>query len=442
MWRATLVIMFLLILSASGLWQKCRAADSGEPGANNYAGSALPKSSSPDKNGLPAPLNLKMDYAGLIPHSISDSGNNATFSSGNLIPSSPQKDRSDNSDIHLYLKEKSQNVAASNVSVDSVENKCFSRTFAKENMEQRVARLEQFVFGKITSGTTITARLEKVAKIVEPQARVVSPDDSHSQSVQNSDQIASGQNSAPLKQIESLIAVINHGIDNYNVHDYQRAEDDFEKCCAMAPDMARVHSYLAITKLQENERPAALEEFRTTYAIDPFGTYGRYAKLCLLKLAGDEEIRKRGPVDSDEILQSSLDKINKQSAGLINFHNHESSRTPQLPFGAGFAAQIQATSAKNNTVLQNAFTQESANNLKHLMGLKAKPGDAHLRAWGTNLNTRYYGSDTYLYAPYYIPREYPVELKAQQQTLSAPLLPHLKLTKPHSNFHKKGSSHG
>ncbi|MDR3612004.1 MAG: hypothetical protein P4L53_00460 [Candidatus Obscuribacterales bacterium] len=403
----------------------------------------MPKSPSPDKNGLPAPLNLKMDYANLIPHDIADGGNLATFSLNNPISSSPQKNQGDNSDIHLYLKEKSQNGAASNVSVDSVENKCFSRTFAKENMEQRVARLEQFVFGKIANGTTtITTRLEKIAKIVDPQATVTSPDESSSQSAQNSDQILSGQSSAALKQTESLIAVINHGIDHYNVHDYQRAEDDFEQCCAMAPDMARVHSYLAITKLQENERPAALEEFRTTYAIDPFGTYGRYAKLCLLKLAGDEEIRKRGPVDSDEVLQSSLDKINKQSAGLINFHNRESSRTPQLPFGTGFAAQIQATSAKNNTVLQNAFTQESANNLKHLMGLKAKPGDAHLRAWGTNLNTRYYGSDTYLYAPYYIPREYPVELKAQQQTLSAPLPPHLKLTKRHSNFQKKGSSHG
>jgi len=423
MGRAALVITSLFLVTVSGLWQPCHGDVSADQSSVHYTGSALPKSPSPDKNGLPVPLNLKIDYTGLIPNGSVDSGDSTSFSARNLIPSKPQKDKIDNSDIHLYLKEKSQSVSTSSVSVDSIENKCFSRTYPKESMEQRVARLEQFVFGKITNGTIVTARLEKVAKIVDPQVNVATPGENPSQRVFNSDHITPLQNPTPVKQIESLIDVINHGIDHYNVHDYQRAEDDFEKCCAMAPDMARVHSYLAITKLQENERPTALEEFRTTYAIDPFGTYGRYAKFCLLKLAGDEEIRKRGPVDSDEILQSSLDKINKQSNNLINFHNHESSRTPPLPFGGGFAAQIQSTSARNNTVLQNAFTQESANNLKHLMGLRAKPGDAHLRAWGTNLTTRYYGADTYLYAPYYIPREYPVELKAQQKTLSANLLP-------------------
>jgi hypothetical protein len=423
MWRAAFVITWLISVFMAGLWQPSSADTSAESSSVQFTGAALPKSPSPDKNGLPAPLNLKIDYTGLIPNGIAGSADRSGFGAGNLIPLEPQKVKTDNSDIDLYLKEKSQSVFASSVSIDSVENKCFSRTYSNENMEQRVARLEQFVFGKIITGATVTARLEKVAKIVAPQAKAPVVDENPSQNVLNSDQITTGQNAAPIKQTESLIAVINHGIDHYNVHDYQRAEDDFEKCCAMAPDMARVHSYLAITKLQENERPAALEEFRTTYAIDPFGTYGRYAKFCLLKLAGDEEIRKRGPVDSDEILQSSLGEINKQSDNLINFHNHENSRTPQLPFGGGFAAQIQSTSARNNTVLQNAFTQESANNLKHLMGLRARPGDAHLRAWGTNLNTRYYGTDTYLYAPYYIPREYPVELKAQQKTLSASPFP-------------------
>jgi hypothetical protein len=404
-----------------GLSQPCKAADSAEPGSIHYTGSGLPKSPSPDKNGLPAPLNLKINFVGLAPNSTAGSDDSAAFRSKHLIPLEPQKDKVENSDIHLYLKEKSIKPPLSAVSVDSVETKCFSRTYVKETIEQRVARLEQFVFGKISSSTNVNARLEKIARIVAPSPLAISS--TEGTSAADADQPSQTPDSHTPKQTESLITVINRGIDHYNVHDYQRAEDDFEKCCAMAPDMARVHSYLAITKLQENERPAALEEFRTTYAIDPFGTYGRYAKFCLLKLAGDEEIRKRGPVDSDEILQSSLDKINKQSDSLINFHNHESSRTPQLPFGGGFAAQIQATSSKNNTVLQNAFTQESANNLKHLMGLRAKPGDAHLRAWGTNLNTRYYGADTYLYAPYYIPREYPVELKAQQKALCTNPLP-------------------
>ena len=372
----------------------------------------LGKSPQPDSFGLPAPLNFR--------------GEDFDFTPSFIAPPAKTLPMLDSAgdDLNLYMKSTNSNTDFSKTFTSGgdqeklailteLENKCFSRVYTSDSEEPRLARLEQFVLGKMNKGN-YDARLGKLHMIVLPAIITTRVSDTTSDTVP--------------KKSESLLSVINHGIDSYNARDFHKAEDDFELCCAMAPDMARVHAYLAIAKLQINQRQAAIDEFRISYEIDPFGSYGRYAKECLLKLAGDEAIRKRGPVDSDKILHSSLDKINDQSSKLMALHSQEGNRMAQTRYASnpffsasnGYAdAQIQGTNARINAAERNAFTQESANNLKHLMGVKNKPGNAHLRAWGTDLNTRYYGDDTYLYAPYFIPREYPAELRAIQQSIAS-----------------------
>ncbi|HEY9716067.1 MAG TPA: hypothetical protein V6C69_01255, partial [Trichormus sp.] len=226
----------------------------------------------------------------------------------------------------------------------------------------------------------------------------------------------------PRKEL-GLIQVMNRGIDNYNLHRYHNAEDDFEECCAMAPGMSRVYTYLAVTKLQVGERQSALDAFNTCYELDPFGAYGRYAKNCLLVLAGDEAIRKRGVIDSQKDLDKALNKINQQSTDEIARHNRDGSDVSRVRYSMPntsrnlfgyfrFDSQVQARLAQADAAKRSAETAESANNLKHLLATKHRPGDANLRAWGTNLTTRYYGSETMNLAPYYIPREYPLQLRA------------------------------
>jgi hypothetical protein len=213
---------------------------------------------------------------------------------------------------------------------------------------------------------------------------------------------------------------MNRGIDNYNLHHYHNAEDDFEMCCAMAPGMSRCYSYVAITKMQLNERQATIDAFRTSYSLDPFGTYGRYAKQCLIVLAGDEAIRTHAPVDSTKILDSAMSHIDKQSSDNAARHfaagNAYSSARSLRP---NFDSQLGAVNARTEAALKAANTVEAANNLKHLLAVKKMPGDANLRAWGTTLTTRYYGDETYLFAPYYIPRERPMELKAIVKSMNA-----------------------
>lgn len=330
--------------------------------------------------------------------------------------------------------------------LSELEGKLFPATYSKNAFEQRVVRLEQFVFGGAKKGSTIE-RLERLEKVLaQPSEKYTSEQNPESSKdgggvslhptahstcpivVSNDGSVATISEEKPTK---SLIVVINQGIDHYNAHDYQAAEDDFEMCCALAPGMSRVHAYLAITRLQINDRKTALEEFRNAFALDPFGAYGRYAKYCLIKLAGDEAIRKHGPVDPKVMLDGALNKIDEQSSTEIARHRELGERSAQAHLRAarvssnylsgGPAARfsssyVAAARASEDATLRGAFTQESANNLKLLLATKQMPGDAHLRAWGTNLHTRYYGSDTRLYPPHYIPREYVAPLKAVTQS--------------------------
>jgi tetratricopeptide (TPR) repeat protein len=390
--------------------------------------------------------------------------------------------------------------------LSELESRYFVHPYSQDPVEQRLARLEQFVFGKRSSGNPAPrlARLKNVLRPLQataPTAKSASPQPTGSPSIQpggaapnvgsgaaaktsatgtgntsiatatrndanssiatsaipaaTSSPTQSGSangehfswyhptgntisndvtaNPAPVakpRKEPGLIQVMNRGIDNYNLHRYHNAEDDFEECCAMAPGMSRVYTYLAVTKLQVGERQSALDAFNTCYELDPFGSYGRYAKNCLLVLAGDEAIRKRGVIDSQKDLDKALNKINQQSTDEIARHNRDGSDVSRLRYSMPntsrnllgyfrFDTQVQARLAQADAAKRAAETAESANNLKHLLATKHRPGDANLRAWGTNLTTRYYGSETMNLAPYYIPREYPLQLRAIPKSINS-----------------------
>jgi hypothetical protein len=176
--------------------------------------------------------------------------------------------------------------------------------------------------------------------------------------------------------------------------------------------------------MQLNLRQAAIDAFRTSFMLDPFGTYGRYAKACLVVLAGDEAMRKHPPVDSKKVLDVAMSNIDKQSAEISSRHQSQATQIANSRIGyrqdfSMIDSRIQSNNARIEGALRAAHTVESANNLKHILAVKKMPGDANLRAWGTTLTTRYYGNETYLNAPYYIPRERPMELKAIVQSLNS-----------------------
>lgn len=308
-----------------------------------------------------------------------------------------------------------------------LEKKLFLQESPHKPEEERLSRLEDFVFGSKGSGDP-QKRLQKLEKAFPGKS--------------TSEQTAKNDVKAPEPKPKSLLQIINSGIDNYNRHRYHNAEDDFELACAMAPGMSRVHAYMAVTKLQINERQSAIDAFRTCYELDPFGTYGRYARHCLVELAGDEAIRQKGPVDSHKILDYAISKIDRQSSDEISRHSQFGasysnlrgalgrmqvnkisndmynmpwdSPSNQLTQKSNYArtdSYVQSMKAANDATARAASAEESANNLKHLLASKPLYGGAKLRAWGTNLNARYYGRETWNLAPHYIPREHPLALK-------------------------------
>lgn len=314
-----------------------------------------------------------------------------------------------------------------------LEKKLFLQQAPQKTEDERLGRLELFVFGSKGNGDS-KARLEKLERAL--------PAD------KNAEALRAPGTKTPISKPLGLLQIINSGIDNYNRHRYHNAEDDFELACAMAPGMSRVHAYMAVTKLQINERQSALDAFRTCYELDPFGTYGQYAKRCLIELAGDEAVRQKGPVDSNKILDGAIEKIDRQSQNERGRHAESGASLSQLRTTSGKTqvnklydeiygspwespsnqliqrsnyartdSYAQAMKAASDATARASFTAESANNLKHLMASKPLYGGARLRAWGTNLNARYYGRETWNLAPAYIPREHPVPLKAAPLSL-------------------------
>lgn len=341
--------------------------------------------------------------------------------------------------------------------LDQIERDAFSHSYTTDTTEQRICRLEQFVFGKQFSGD-LAKRFKKVRSALAPKeiekeiapttgSEISAADDGEKKPKTYEwptlikKQSQTPPPAEPTKTHVGLIDIMNRGIDNYNGHKYTNAEDDFEECCAMAPGMSRCFAYLAITKMQLNLRQAAIDSFRTSFMLDPFGNYGRYAKSCLVTLAGDEAMRKRPPVDSKKVLDVAMSNIDKQSSDISNRHQSQANQvaTSRIGYradGLMIDSRIQSNNARIEGALRAAHTVESANNLKHMLAVKKMPGDANLRAWGTTLTTRYYGNETYLNAPYYIPKERPMELKAIVQSLQS--MHNKNKSAPHA-VHRKGA---
>ena len=325
----------------------------------------------------------------------------------------------------------------------ALELRLFNREYSSDTSIQRLSRLEDFIFGGEAKGEVKT-RLEKLSKILDKvPARVASTP-------------AGNATFNTRPKPKGLLAIINQGIDNYNSHRFHNAEDDFNDALELAPGMPRIYVYLGVTLLQLNQRTSALDAMNAAYELDPFGTYGRYAKHCLIVLMGDEEVRKRGPKDNLNIVKGTLDKVNRNAESDAQRHSSVGSSNANFkgiaanPFANSLTndqgaysnenalkssfvradAQIQAVKARDDAAKRAASAQESANNLKSLITAKLLPGDAKLRAFGTTLNARYYGDETYNLAPWYIPRERTRELKAQAVTMKSLKVSNKKKAKP------------
>ncbi|HNB25157.1 MAG TPA: hypothetical protein PKZ32_22240 [Candidatus Melainabacteria bacterium] len=246
---------------------------------------------------------------------------------------------------------------------------------------------------------------------------------------------------------------LEDGVEQYYYKRFHTAAMFFEEACAKDPMNWKPHFYLARTLEQLREYEAAKAEFEYCFRLNPFSKEGRLAKQAVLDLASDRERRKH-IADDPMIVQQALRLLNAQSADMKGRIRAEANRLANermrlaaerlnMPVETNpnryrrwyyrpddevsNRAYIQGSWHRNDAMREAALArieatrraseiQKSSNNLKLLIADPSnKPGSAKLRALGTNLYVRFYGSPERDDVP---GEDKPLELRARAGLLS------------------------
>lgn len=248
----------------------------------------------------------------------------------------------------------------------------------------------------------------------------------------------------------------NEAIRAYNEQRYHAAMALLNECSSSDVRNQELYLYFGRTYEKLKDPESARNSYLMAYTCAPFTPIGLTAKQALVELAASQQAKANAPVDDARTVQRALSTIQQQSADAQNRVAQEADTAARfrINLGAIEAANISGTAAgyyrgfrrdpyerreisnweRINTMyqttdaqaqsdraradgfLRQSFLQESANNLMSLIGAKkVLPDDAVLRALGTNLYVRYYGSPELDDLP---PSDPIVELKATAQRLA------------------------
>jgi tetratricopeptide (TPR) repeat protein len=336
-----------------------------------------------------------------------------------------------------------------------LETRYFGHGYHSENNDKRLSRLENLVFGMPTPGATperlkkieaIAADIDKQKKAAELKTLPV-------------------LNPAPVKQAKGKKLTFNQqyavAAQDIRLKRYHAAADGLLKVINMNPRYSPAYAYLGDVLLKLKDYEGAKEAYRAGFEVDPFGQYGRYGKARLMGLAQRDAYMRTQPQDTPIVVERTIKLINRQSNDLSSRYVNEGQtwsrwRTALANIQLRRIAQDSHTSMtmlrrrnytlyndhdemsdinmlrtsylRNDAVVQGmrarveatrkaAHVAQSAANLKALMMQPSRPGDAKLRALGTNLYVRYYGSDTPSWSEAPVPEDPAIELAAKAHKL-------------------------
>lgn len=255
--------------------------------------------------------------------------------------------------------------------------------------------------------------------------------------------------------------LMEEGLDHFQAKRYYAAEDCFNRALAAEPNNQMYYYYLGQTLERLCDAKAAKAAYENCFRINPFSVQGLYAKHSITELSARMEEQAHAAADTPQITAKTIQEIKRQTNDARNRYgqwgnlgarwsldkgNREAERLGYYErmtvrginngrYG-GYNngddvsnlrqirtnwirsdAQVQglkyqAAAAKAAYELQN-----SAANLEILLAEKKRPGEAKLRALGTDLYVRYYGNDDH--EPPAPPQDPPIELHATQLKLSA-----------------------
>jgi len=262
-------------------------------------------------------------------------------------------------------------------------------------------------------------------------------------------------------------SLINEGREHFLARRFYAAEDCFNRASQADPQNQMIRFYLGQTLENLYDDQAAKAAYTDCFRINPFNEQGNAAKKALLQLNGRVEERAHQATDTPEVTKKTVEMINRQSremqANYIHWGNANSQRAismgnrisarngyfePMTWSGvrggrrlydySGMEdwsnsgqirtswvradAQVQALRHQSASVQSARELAATAANLEALIAEKKRPGEAKLRALGTQLYVRYYGTEDHD-APT-PPQDPLIELKATELRLSS--MPQIK----------------
>ncbi len=371
--------------------------------------------------------------------------------------------------------DQSQNSALSRIY--KIEAAFFGRPYDKDNMHQRVNRLEINVFGN-SSYDALNDRLDRLERALgrEPKLKIENPPAAKakikSQSVPVKD--------SPDRKFADLL---NRAQADISLGRFHAAAEELMNAIQINPSSSLAFRQLGDVLVELKDSEGAIESYKACFENDPFGENGKYAKAKLLKLSAHNARSKTAPQDTQPVVQNTITTINRQVRDYSNRMQYDGRRNSMritresaLGFPAGFVpaydtgytpgytrrgrggmgggaygfggggggygtgrngygtgeisdlnylrgnyarsdVQVRAMKAQREAAQKAAYVAESATNLKDQLLRPHKKGQARLRALGTNVYVRYYGDETPSSTDEKIPEDPAIELKAKPEQL-------------------------
>lgn len=120
-----------------------------------------------------------------------------------------------------------------------------------------------------------------------------------------------------MKGSANVNAFLNRAIHLYQQNSFKEAELFLRQSIAENPSSADAHYYLANALVHLNRHDEAIEEFKRTYRLDPFGPTSGYCRKALKAYAEKQAADRASDEDGGEIIDasSSLMRYAQKGAG-------------------------------------------------------------------------------------------------------------------------------
>lgn len=306
-----------------------------------------------------------------------------------------------------------------NSQIASLEQRIFSRNYDTDTDFARLSRLEQFVFGAPRPGPE-AERIAALMKAFQTQ-HPAKP---------SSAAVAANKSNAPA----TVAALMQEGRSEFAQKAFHAARDTFEQATQKSANDQDAHFWLAMAYWHLYDYSNAKAQLEIVFRLNPFNTEGRVAKSQMLDITQYLAKDNSPPVDSPDIVAHSMAQMQHQADCLENQKLSDGELTAAHRTWAGIreANKIQAQTdgffnpgwgwrpwymrdvsdwgyIRSNYAYMDGLrqaelsrldaaqrannVQDWANSLLSQMSAPWRPGQPHLRAFGTNLYVQYYGDE-------------------------------------------------